>query len=116
MATGPFNRRIQIQTQTTSQDSLGQPQQTWNTVYSCWANLDIQQSQLVYSTVEFISKVTHRITIRWTHSIVLLPNMRVVYTESTTGVVHTYNIEALVNPQQGNVWVTILAYELNANE
>jgi SPP1 family predicted phage head-tail adaptor len=113
---GPFNRRISIQSQATSQDATGQEQQTWGTVYSCWANIDVQQSQLIYSTAEFVSKVTHRITIRWTSSIVLKPNMRIVYTEPTTSVVHTYEIEALINPQQGNVWLTILCYELNANE
>jgi SPP1 family predicted phage head-tail adaptor len=113
---GQLNRRIAIQQQTTTQDEYGQPQQTWSTVYSCWASNDVQQSQLIYSTAEFIEKVTHRITIRWTHSLVLQPNMRIVYTEPPTNVAHTYNIEALVNPMQGNVWLTVLCYELDGNE
>jgi len=113
---GPFNRRIAIQTQTTSQDDFGQEQQTWTTQYQCWANIDVQQSQLIYSTAEFVAKTTHRITMRWTSSFIVQPNMRVVYTEPTTNITHTYNVEAVVNPQQGNVFVTILAYELNASE
>jgi SPP1 family predicted phage head-tail adaptor len=113
---GQLNRRIAIEQQTASQDTFGQPVQTWTQVYECWANIDVQQSQLIYSTAEFISKVTHRITMRWTSSVVIQPNMRAVYTEATTGVTHTYNIEALVNPMQGNVWVAVLCYEVNANE
>jgi SPP1 family predicted phage head-tail adaptor len=113
MAIGPFNRRIAIQTQTQSQDAVGQPHSTWTTQYTCWASIDIQQSQLLYSTAEFVGKVTYRITIRWTSSFVVKPNMRLVYTEQTTGVTHTYNVEAVINPQAGNVWVTILCYELD---
>lgn len=116
MKTPNLNRRIAIQSQTTSQDSFGQEQQTWNTVYECWASLDIQASQLLYSTEEFVSKATHRITIRWTKSQTFAPNMRIVYVDAATGVTHTYNIEAIINPQQTNFWLTFLAYELNASE
>jgi SPP1 family predicted phage head-tail adaptor len=116
MPTPNLNRRIQIQQQTTTQDSFGQEQQTWNTVYTCWAEIDIQQSQLIYSTAEFVSKVTHRITIRWTFSEVFVPNMRIVFTEPYTNVTHTYNIEAITNPKQQNFWLIFLCYELNASE
>lgn len=113
---GNLNRRVQIQQQTSAQDLFGQPQPTWATVYTAWANISVQNSQLLYQTAEFVSKVTHRITMRWTSSIVIIPNMRVVYTEATTGVVHTYNVEALLNADQRNRMLVILAYELNANE
>ncbi len=116
MITGKLNRRVQIQSQTTSQDAAGQPLATWSTVYTCWASIDVQQSQLIYSTAEFISKVTHRITMRWTSSVVIQPNMRIVYAEATTGVVHTYEIEALLNDQQRNRQLIVLAYELNGAE
>ena len=61
MPTPNLNRRISIQSQTTSQDEFGQEQQAWNTVYSCWADIDVQQSQLLYQTAEFVSKITHRL-------------------------------------------------------
>lgn len=116
MKTPNLNRRVQIQTQTTTQDSAGQPRATWTTQYTCWAAIDIQQSQLLYSTAEFIEHVAYRITIRWTKSFVVQPNMRLIYTEPSTGIVHTYNVEAVINPQAGNVWVTVLAYELDGAE
>jgi SPP1 family predicted phage head-tail adaptor len=113
---GQLTRRITIQKQTTSQDSLGGLLNTWTTAYSCWANIDVQRSQLLYSTAEFIEKVTHRITVRFTKSFVFAPNMRVTYLDAATNVTHTYNIEAILNPEQGNVWLTLLAYELDGSE
>jgi SPP1 family predicted phage head-tail adaptor len=116
MQSGKLNRRIEVQQQTTTQDDFGQQQQTWTTVYVCWASIDVQQSQLIYSTAEFVSKVTHRITLRWTFSTVIEPKMRVVYTEPTTKVTHTYNIEALLNTNQRNRELVCLCYELDGSE
>ena len=116
MQSGKLNRRITIQTQTPSQDAAGQELQSWTTSYCCWASIDIQASQLLYSTAEFISKVTHRITIRWTSSVIIAASQRVVYTEPTTGVVHTYEIQAVLNDRQANRELILMAYELNGVE
>lgn len=114
MQAGRLNRRIQIQSQTTTQDEFGQPRQEWSTAYSCWASIDVQASQLLYSTAEFVSKVTHRITCRWTSSVVIAANQRIVYTEA--GVAHTYTIEAVLNDKQANKQIIMLCYELNGQE
>jgi SPP1 family predicted phage head-tail adaptor len=113
---GSLNSRVQIQQQTTAQDDYGAEQQVWSTVYTCWASITVERGQLLYQTAEFISKAAHRITMRWTSSVVIRPNMRIVYTEPTTGVVHTYNVEALLNTDQRNRILVILAYELNGGE
>lgn len=116
MQAGTLNRRIQIQTQSTSQDSFGAPSQTWTTSYSCWASIDVQASQLIYSTAEFVSKVTHRIECRWTSSFIFSPNQRIVYIEPTTNITHVFNIESVLNDKQGNRKLILLCYELNALE
>lgn len=116
MQAGKLNRRIDIQSQTTSQDSFGQPSQTWSSVYKCWASIEVQNSQLIYATAEFVEKTTIRITFRWTSSVVILPNMRIRYKEPTTGVQHTYEIETLVNDKQGNRQLMALAYEIDGSE
>jgi SPP1 family predicted phage head-tail adaptor len=116
MQSGKLNRRIQIQSQSTAQDAAGGEVQTWNTVYSCWASIDIQGSQLVYSTAEFMSKTTYRITLRWTFSVIVSANQRVVYTEPTTGVTHIYTIEAVVNDKAANKQIMLLCYELQGQE
>jgi SPP1 family predicted phage head-tail adaptor len=118
MDTGKLNRRIQIQSLGTAElDAFQQPlPAAWSPIYKCWANIDIQGSQLVYSTAEFMSKVAHRITIRYTSSVIFTAKQRIVYTEPTTGVVHTYEIEAVLNPNQANKEIILMAYELEATE
>lgn len=116
MQAGKLNRLIDIQSQTTTRDSFGQEIAAWDSVYKCRASIEVQNSQLLYSTAEFVAKTTIRITFRFTNSAVIKPNMRILYTEATTGVVHTYQIETLVNDKQGNRQLMALCYELNAQE
>lgn len=113
-----LNRKVSIQAETPgSVDAFGQPlPSSWETVRTCWAEIDIQNSQLVNQTEAFISKVTHRITVRWSVSPVVTPNMRVLYTEPFTGVQHLYNIEAVLNANQQNFWLVLMAYEIDGKE
>jgi SPP1 family predicted phage head-tail adaptor len=119
MITGKLNRRIQIQAQsaTNDLDAFQQPTTaSWQTVYTCWANIDVQRSQLVYSTAEFVSNTTFRITLRWTSSVIFSAQQRVLYTEPTTGVVHTYEIKGVMNDNQANKQIILLCYEISGQE
>ncbi len=71
---------------------------------------------LIYETDAFISKVTHRITVRMNKTPVITPNMRVVYVDPYASVTHTYEIQAVLNAQQQNFILTLLCYELDAGE
>ncbi|ADW69010.1 phage head closure protein [Granulicella tundricola] len=113
MNAGTLNRRIQIQSQSETRDQAGQKSTLWDTTYQCWASIDVQQSQLIYSTAEFIGNTTYRITCRYTSSVVFQPNQRIVYTEPTTGVVHLYEIQAILNDKQANKLFIFMCYELN---
>jgi SPP1 family predicted phage head-tail adaptor len=113
---GTLNRRVQVQQQSTTQDAFGQESQSWTTVYTAWASIEALNGELLYASGEFVSELISRITMRWTSSIVIVPNMHLVYTEATTGVVHTYVVKSLTNVQQRNRILIILCYELNANE
>ena len=118
MEIGKLNRRIKIQSEGTGElDAFRQPgPAAWSTIYECWASIDIQGSQLVYSTAEFMSKVAHRITIRYTSTVIFSAKQRIVYTEPTTGVVHTYEIEAVLNTNQSNRELIFMCFELEAAE
>lgn len=111
-----LNRRIQIQSPSPTQDSYGQPINSWTPIYRCWAEIDIQGSSLLFEPSRFVEKVLYRITMRWTSSVVIKPNMRIVYTEATTGVVHTYEIEALLNTKTRNRELVVMCYELDGVE
>jgi SPP1 family predicted phage head-tail adaptor len=116
MSPGRLNRRISIQQQASVQDAAGQPLQSWTEVYKCWANVDVQRSQLLYETAEFVGKNTLRITIRFTRAIVFNRGDRIQYTEAATNNTHTYEIQSILNPLQGNQWIVFLAYELDPQE
>lgn len=111
-----LNRRIVIQQPTCAQDALGGQVQTFTNVYTCWASIEIQASQLLYETAEFISETVRRITIRYTSSYVFNIGDQIVYTEPTTSLVHTYQIKAIDNAQQRNRTIMFVCYELNAQE
>jgi SPP1 family predicted phage head-tail adaptor len=116
MNPGLLNRRISLQTQSTSQDTFGSPIQVWTNVYQCWANINPKSGKQTYSTAEFVSKNTLDIIVRWAASFTFQPNQRVVYTENSSGVIHTYNIETVSNPDQANRTVTLSVYELDGQE
>lgn len=116
MIAGKLNRRITIQTQSSTQDAAGGLVPSWSTIYTCWALIEVQESQRIFSVAEFISQTAHRITIRWTSSVILSANQRVVYTEPTTGVVHTFEIKAITNTNQANREIVIMAYEIRTQE
>jgi SPP1 family predicted phage head-tail adaptor len=115
MQSGRLNRRIEIQAPATGQDSFGQPLTTWTTILRTWAALDIQNSALIYSTAEFMSKVTYRITIRWQPNIVIAPNQRVVSIDAI-GTKHTYEIQAVLNDKAANKQITLMCYELDGQQ
>jgi SPP1 family predicted phage head-tail adaptor len=116
LTAGSMNRRIQIQAQTTTQDEVGQPEQVWNTIYECWANIDVQNTQLLFSTAEFMSKATYRISLRWTSSVIIGFGNRIVYVEPTTNVQHLYEVQAVINTKQANKEMVLMAYELGGSE
>jgi len=116
MNPGLLNRRIFVQSQSTTQDAFGEPLASWTTVYQCWANINPKGGKQTYSTAEFISKNTLDIIVRWTSSFTFQPNQRVVYAENSSGVSHLYNIESISNPDQANRTVTLTVYELNGAE
>jgi SPP1 family predicted phage head-tail adaptor len=119
MQVGKLNRRIKIQAQSTTSelDAFQQPTPAaWNTVYSCWAAINDRGSRLVSSAIVMMSNVTHAITIRYTSSVVFTSKQRVIYIEPTTGVTHTYNIEAVLNTKAGDREIVLMVYELSESE
>ncbi len=111
MNPGLLSKRIQIQSQSTTPDELGQPLTSWETVYTAWAAINFKDGKQQYSAGEFVSKNTLDILVRWTSSFTFQPNQRVIYTDPTG--THTFNIESISNPDQSNKTVTLSVYELD---
>ena len=116
MQAGKLNRRVAVQQQTTAQDSFGQPHQSWTTVATVWANINIQRGALQYEASQFISQVVYRITMRYSPSLVVKPNMRLVYTDEISNVTHTYTIQAVWDDDAAHKQISVLAYEQDGAE
>lgn len=65
MRAGQLKRRIEVQAESTSQDTMGGPVTTWSTLYSCWAKIATLRVQERYGAGNFDPQVTHRVTIRY---------------------------------------------------
>ncbi len=113
MQAGELNRQINIQTQTSTQDAWGQPQNTWTTVYTCFASIDIQGGALLFEPSEFAENVLYRITVRYDPSFTILPSMRVVWIDGWKNITHTYVVKAIWNDKSDFRQITFLAHEIN---
>jgi SPP1 family predicted phage head-tail adaptor len=64
MQAGNLRHRIAIQTNTPTQDSYGQPVESWATVATVWAAVDMLTGRELYTAQQAQSEVNVRMTIR----------------------------------------------------
>jgi SPP1 family predicted phage head-tail adaptor len=106
---GKLRSLIQVQSQTATQDSIGQPQATWNTILTAWADVRAITVREQFQPNQFTSQVTHIITLRWT-SVAIAAGMRVVYEW------HTYLVQGIENVDERNLLVRLQVLEINGAE
>jgi SPP1 family predicted phage head-tail adaptor len=108
---GALRSAIQIQSQSATQDAYGQPVATWTTFLSVFAAIATVSSREVYQASQFVSQVTHRVTIRWPGtSVVIEEGQRVVYGT------HTYLIQAVENVQERNRVLNLMCLEIDGSQ
>lgn len=107
LSAGSLQRRITIQAQTTTQDSYGAEQQTWNDVLSCWASIKAASSREVYAAAGFVSQLSHIVTIRYTTT-AITSAMRVLYGT------RTFLVQAVVDPDESRVMLNLYCLERDA--
>jgi SPP1 family predicted phage head-tail adaptor len=112
-----FNRRIQIQAPSSSDDGQGGSSPTsWNTVYTCWANIEnFPHGRGLFRKFLFqqlYPQMTTTIQIRFQKSVAIDPTMRVLY--QAHGVNHIYQILGIENPMEANVSMWLLCMENQA--
>lgn len=64
MQAGNLRHRIAIQTNTPTQDSYGQPVESWATVATVWAAVDMLTGRELYTAQQAQSEANVRMTIR----------------------------------------------------
>ena len=77
MHAGLLNKRITIQTRTSTQDASGQPLETWTTFATVSANIKPLVGRDYLAARQLVDELTHDVTIRYCSGI--LPKMRIKY-------------------------------------
>lgn len=110
-----FNRRIQIQAPvyTPSSDPEGGQATTWNTVYTCFADIqDFPHGRFLYRKFEYgqlYPQANTTIQIRYQKSVAIDATMRVLF--PWEGVNHLFKILGVENPTRANVSMYLLCQE-----
>ena len=117
MQAGKLRSLIFVQAKIKSRDPETQEQSlSWVEVYKTLAQIDIQNSALLYEPSNFISQVVYRITFNWTPSYVFSAGNRIVYLDQSTNITHTYEIKSFMNPSQMNRQIIALCYEVDGSQ
>lgn len=62
---GQMNKRVELQTRSTTQDSFGSQSTTWTTTIPAWARIEPLSGRALEAAKQLHAEVTHRVTIRY---------------------------------------------------
>lgn len=108
ISAGQLTKRIKLQRQSTLQDSYGGPVRTWLDVATVWAEIEPVTGGEQKRAHRIASEVSHQITVRYQAS---LTDTRVVSAYRALYKARVFNIHAVLNQDEGNVLITLLASE-----
>lgn len=107
-AAGLRNRRLAIQSLSTSQGNYGEPTGTWSTVVTVWAHIKPMQGRELQAAQQLAPEVTHRIAIAYNST--LADPITMAGRRATLGA-RIFNIHAVMNPDERNRELILLASE-----
>jgi SPP1 family predicted phage head-tail adaptor len=110
MQSGKLNRRIELQSPSSGQDSFGQPLDTWTTILNTWASIRAATSKEVYASSAFVSQVSHIITVRYQYALNIRSADRVIYDG------RIFEIQAVSDADESKVKLNLLCLELNEGQ
>lgn len=105
---GFLRHQVALQAQTTTQTSSGAPQETWNTILTCFAGVESIHEREDFQTSQFVAQVTHRITVRWPGaSIAIGGPMQIMFGS------RIFKVQTVVNVQERNRVLQLYCLEIN---
>ena len=104
MRSGRLNKRVTIQELSISKDQFNADIESWADVITVWAHIEPLRGREYWQAKQVVAEVTGRITIRYQQGID--EKMRVTYGDNT------YNILAVINPEEGNRILQLLVKEI----
>ncbi len=121
---GEKNRKVQIlrsggKDGVAKEDAYGQPVDSgdggWTLIRTPWAKIDPQLGKATqpFTDGTFTAKVVTFITINYSKNDRITTADRVAFTEPGSGLLHTYQINDVVNPGQRNEDIILVCEELD---
>lgn len=108
MEAGKLKRPITIESPSTTQDSFGQPTNTWDTVCNTWAAISAVTSKEVYALgAGFTAQVTHKVTVRYNPSLTIEAGYRILYRD------RIFLVQTQSDPDEERVELDMYALELS---
>jgi SPP1 family predicted phage head-tail adaptor len=105
---GELRQQIQIQQQSTANDSVGQPQATWTTVLTTMAKIASISVVERWQSAQFVGQVSHRITMRWPGAgVTIAGGMRVLFGS------RIFVLQGVDNVEERNIVLHLLCLEIN---
>lgn len=108
---GELRKVVSFQRASTKQDSVGQPESTWSTYYTTRAKVDVLRGQLLYQSDVFINKNTYQIAMRFPPA-----GITISVADRLVCGGEVYVIQAVINVEQRNRELHLLAYVVNDTE
>ena len=69
MNIGKLRNRIELQSSTTTTDSVGQQSHVWTTYTTVWATIHHLTGKETLNAQQLVAEITHRVTIRYNSSL-----------------------------------------------
>ena len=104
---GNLRQRITLQSASQEQDVTGQPLTTAVAFATCWAEVKPMSGNEIYRAQQYTDEATIQVTIRYRRGVDA--SMTILYTDQDGD--HTYEILAILNEMQQNVYLILLCKE-----
>lgn len=108
---GDYRKRLTFQSNAGTQDSSGQPTNTWTTYYTCWGAIGIHHGAMVYDPGQFASQSFYLISCRYPGSSVVINPQDIITCEG-----ETYLIQVVMDIEKKHRELQILAYSIDQPE
>lgn len=105
---GRLSKRIQIQSRSSTRDSLGEPTLVWTDIASVWADVQPLTGRELESARRLSSEVTHLITVRYR---AIFSDTRVVAGYRTLLEGRIFSIHACLDEDGAGVLINLFASE-----
>ncbi|MCA8248078.1 phage head closure protein [Burkholderia multivorans] len=108
MRSGQLTRLVTVQQRDTARDSFGQQVESWSTVKSVYAYIEVLNGSERAAAQSVATDVSHRFTVRYD---AIFADPRVVATYRIVYATRIFDIHAALNVEESNRTIELLASE-----